>query len=152
MTCNLVLDEDIQHSDLIRNILQNDYHNTLVNIHHSTQLQLCLCVMRTFKTHCLQNFQMYTTVLSTVVPTLCITALGCIYVVTESLHFLTTFTHFALPATNLSCFYTFYFFLVSRTSEITWYSFCSVGLISLIMAFRMLPVTVHFLSLPSALR
>ena len=50
---------------------------------------------RTFKLHSLNNFQIHSTVLSTIVAILYITPPGLIHLIRGSLYLLTTFTSFA---------------------------------------------------------
>ena len=54
-------------------------------------------VMKTFKIYSLINFQIYTTILLTIVTMLYITSPGPIYFITGSLYLLTIFTHFTRP-------------------------------------------------------
>ena len=69
-------------------------------------LCVCLCVLRTFKIYSLSNFQIYSTVLLTIVTLLYNSSLELINLITESLNTLTTLTHSPSPhpplaATNL---------------------------------------------------
>lgn len=70
-------------------ILCNDHH-TMSLTHIVTHAFLG---MRTFKSCSLNNFQIYSTVLLTIVTTLCVTSSGHIHLITGSLHLLTTTTH-----------------------------------------------------------
>ena len=56
--------------------------------------------MRAFKIYSLGNFQIYSTVLLTIVTMLYITSPGHTYFITGSSYFLTTFTHFAHASGN----------------------------------------------------
>ena len=80
----------------------------LVNVGHPTQLQFFFLVIRTFKVHSLSNFQIYNTVLLTIITMLHIIAPGLTYFTTGSLSLLTPITHFihphALPLAVISLF------------------------------------------------
>ena len=67
---------------------------SLVNICYLMQLVFFL-MMTAFKIYSLSNFQIYNTVLLTIVTMLYITSSECIYLITGSLYLLTIFTHFS---------------------------------------------------------
>ena len=94
--------------------------------------------MRTFKIYFLRNFQIYNTILLTVVTMPYITSPRLICLITGSLYLLTTFTHFSHSPTptsgnhqSIPCIYESSFFKILLISEVIWYLSFSVWLISL---------------------
>ena len=85
-------------------------------------------VMRTFKIYSLSNFQVYNTVLLTMVTMLYTTSLGLIHLIIRGLHLLTIFPCFThpplqplplpLPTTNLFSLRAFFFFQILHISKV----------------------------------
>ena len=90
-------------------VLQNDHNNSLVNIHHLTQLLVFFLVMRTFKIYYSSsnfqlstfNFQIYNTILLTIITMLHITSPRFTHLITGSLYLLITFIHFPHPSRRI---------------------------------------------------
>lgn len=98
--------------------------------------------MRTSKIYCLSNVCIYNAVLLTIVTVLDITSpelIYLIYLVTESLYFLTNFiqfpSHLPLESTSLLCLYVclcfFFFFKILCIREIIQYLSFSIWFVSL---------------------
>ena len=95
--------------------------------------------MRTSKIYCLSNFCIYNAVLLTIVTALYITSPELIYLITESLYFLTNFiqfpNHLPLESTSLLCLYevfSFFFKILCIRERIQYLSF-SIWFVSLSM-------------------
>ena len=78
---------------LISNSTWNFYQNKC-NLYPSIQFTHFFLVMETFKIYFVSNFQIYNTVLLTIVTVLYITFPGLIYFIAGSLYFLTSSFHF----------------------------------------------------------
>lgn len=77
-------------------MLQNDYHvNTFITSH---SYYLCLCMVRTFKIYFLTNFQIYNTVLLTIINMPYIRSQKYIRFLIGSLYPLIMFTHVPHPS------------------------------------------------------
>ena len=108
-------------------VLLNDYHNkvsyTSSHIVHTYNVCVCVCVCvrerereKTFKIHSLSNFQIYNTVLLTVVTMLYITSPGLIHLITGCLYPLTVFT--CLPYLPPLCIISYNFMWIYNHTKI----------------------------------